>query len=158
MGLSVVISETWYQRVLAATLRCICSHPLIAETGAWRDGFRPALPMLPPAIPSVEQVGESIIADACNLMDHGEANISSRPSQTSPGVRSQMAIAQSAPRGGGPARTRLTALGGLQADMKKALEIPRASSFLRANPEFFSNPCRPCRRQAWPALPSSDVR
>ena len=100
------------------------------------------------------------IADACNLMDHGEANISRRPSQTSPGVRSQMAIAQSAPRGGGPARTRLTALGGLRADMKKALEIPRASSlFLRANaPEFFSNPCRPCRRQAWPALPSSDVR
>jgi hypothetical protein len=30
--------------------------------------------MPPPAIPSVEQVGESIIAEACNLMDHWEAN------------------------------------------------------------------------------------
>ena len=40
---------------------------------AWRDGFRPALPMPPPAIPSVEQVGKSIIADAPNRMDHREA-------------------------------------------------------------------------------------
>jgi hypothetical protein len=45
---------------------------LIAETGAWRDGFclANALPMPLPAIPNVEQVGESIIADARNLMDH----------------------------------------------------------------------------------------
>jgi hypothetical protein len=39
---------------------------------AWRGGSRPAssLPMLLPAIPSVEQVGESIVADARNRMDH----------------------------------------------------------------------------------------
>jgi hypothetical protein len=53
-------------------------HPLIAKTGAWRDGFRPALPMPPPAIPN-EQVGESIIADARNWMDQGEAKQPSEP-------------------------------------------------------------------------------
>ena len=53
--------------------------PLIAKIGAWRDDLRAALPMPPPAIPSVEQVGESIIAEACNLMDHREAKQPSEP-------------------------------------------------------------------------------
>ena len=55
--------------------------PLIAETGAWRDGFCPAsaLPMPLPAIPSIEQVGESIIVDARNLMDHGKAKHPAEP-------------------------------------------------------------------------------
>jgi hypothetical protein len=35
--------------------------------------------MPPPAIPNVEQVGESIIADARNRMDHGEAKQPSEP-------------------------------------------------------------------------------
>jgi hypothetical protein len=66
------INRAW----TSATLR---GHPLIAKTGAWRDGFRPALPMPPPAIPKVEQVGESIIADARNWMDQGEAKQRSEP-------------------------------------------------------------------------------
>jgi hypothetical protein len=41
-------------------------------SGVLRDGFCPdiALPMPLPAIPSVEQVGESIIADTRNRMDY----------------------------------------------------------------------------------------
>jgi hypothetical protein len=58
--------------IFAVTLGRICTRPVIVETCAWRDGFRPAsaLPMPLPAIPSVEQVGESIIAEARNRMDH----------------------------------------------------------------------------------------
>ena len=43
-----------------------------AISDAWRAGVGQAiaLPMRLPAIPSVEQVGEAIIANARNLMEH----------------------------------------------------------------------------------------
>jgi hypothetical protein len=57
-----------------STLGRIRSHPPIAEEGALRGVAAPrparSLPMPLPAIPSVEQVGESIVADARNRMDH----------------------------------------------------------------------------------------
>ena len=58
--------------VFAVTLGRICTRPVIAETDAWRAGVGQAiaLPMRLPAIPSVEQVGEAIIANARNLMEH----------------------------------------------------------------------------------------
>jgi len=54
---------------------------MIVETSALRDGVCPASasPMPLPAIPSIEQVGESIIAEARNLMDHREAKHPSKP-------------------------------------------------------------------------------
>jgi hypothetical protein len=54
---------------------------MIVETSALRDGVCPAsaLPMPLPAIPSIEQVGESIIAEARHLMDHREAKHPSKP-------------------------------------------------------------------------------
>ena len=61
------------------------------------NGFWPAsaLPMPLPAIPSVEQIGESIITEARKLMNRREAK---HPAETDVArVRSQMAIAQSAP-------------------------------------------------------------
>jgi len=54
---------------------------MIVETSALRDGVCPASasPMPLPAIPSIEQVGESIIAEARHLMDHREAKHPSKP-------------------------------------------------------------------------------
>jgi hypothetical protein len=52
-----------------------------AEAGAVADVRRPriGLPMPAPAIPGVEQIGEPIISDARNLMDHRQAEQAPEP-------------------------------------------------------------------------------